>query len=333
MKNFTLFLFFIIFFGIAYDVESATRYKVTPRVIDKEVSARDIFTEFITIENLSPHKIDVYPTVNEITVDGGGDIAEFVPASMEKNKAESITTWISLSRSGQELLPGETIELPLSFRIHKDTPSGAYQAFIGFGTGRNRDIAEKQVLEGQAPGVIVTLAVDQNQTEFIKLDKFSVERFILEPNNNGIQYILKNPGDTSVVPTGEVIFYNGRGDEVGAINVNPDNVSLVPGQETIFSANAPMAGLLGKYKAFLSVDYGSEQIASVYDTAYFYVMPWHKLLAIFGTVMVLAVILTVMLHRRMQVAGGTITEEVSKLRVHVYEGTSPEQKHDINLKK
>lgn len=313
--------------------EAASKYKVTPRVIDQEVDRRDIFTEFITLENLSTHKISIYPTVNEIVTTAGGDIAEFVPPSMERNKAESITTWIEITRAGIELLPGEVREIPISFQIHKDAPAGNYQAFIGFGTGHNRDIAMRQVAEGQAPGTIITLAVEQNQTEFLKLGKFTIDKFVVEPDNNAITYTLANPGEAPVIPTGEIIFYNGRGEEVNAIPVNPDKQSLVPGQETSYTTNAPTAGMLGKYKAFLSVDYGSAQVASVYDTVYYYAAPWQKLAIIFVGVMVLAITLTLLLYRRMQASAPEHSDGTATVPLYVYEGTSPEQEHDINLKK
>jgi len=54
---------------------------------------------------------------------------------------------------------------------------------------------------------------------------------------------------------------------------------------------------LGRYKAFLSVEYGSEQLASVHDTDFFYLVPFQQLLLIFGGVLMVAVGATVFSQR------------------------------------
>lgn len=334
MRIFFCFLLTLISLGFLAinDAEAATKYKVTPRVIDKEVDRRDIFTEIITVENLSPSKITIFPIVNAIEVDSGGDITEFVPQSIDKNKAESITSWISIRRAGLELQIGEKVDIPISFHIHQDAVPGNYQAFVGFATGQNILIAEKQVIEGQAPGTTVTLAVEQNQTEFLKLKSFSIERFVLEPENQAIKYTLSNPGEVAIVPRGEIIFYNGRGDEAGSVEVNPEQESLVPGQETTFTLAAPTDGYFGKYKAFLSVDYGTTQISSVYDTVYFYVVPWQRILIIFAIVLLLTIILVVLIHRSLRPKQLEDDPDVIRLPLHQYEGVSSDKDHDINLK-
>lgn len=308
----------------------ANTYKVTPLIIDREVEARDIFSETITITNNKNHKIRVYPSVNEVAVDAGGDITSFVPPSMADG-AETVTSWLSISRAKQEVGPGETVQVPLHVKVHPNAEPGVYHAFIGFGSGGNRPAAEQQVKSGQAPGVIVTLSVDQDQTEFLKLDRFMVDRFVTSPENESVQYVLENPGEAPVVPTGEIIFYNSRGEEVAAVPVNPDGDTLAPGQESTYTTRAPTDGMLGKYKAFLSVDYGSEQVASVYDTVFFYAVPWQQLLIVFGVLLFVAAVLTVFLHRRY--AAGDEYDDADHVPMFVRESRSEDKDHDINLKK
>lgn len=308
----------------------ANTYKVTPLIIDREVEARDIFSETITITNNKNHKIRVYPSVNEVAVDEGGDITSFVPPSMADG-AKTVTSWLSISRAKQEVNPGETITIPLHVKVHPEAEPGVYHAVIGFGSGSNRPSAEAQVKNGQAPKVIVTLKVDQDQTEFLKLDRFMVDRFVTGPENDAVHYTLNNPGEAPIVPTGEVIFYNSRGEEVAAVPVNPNKDSLAPGQETTYSTAAPTDDMFGKYKAFLTVDYGTEQVASVYDTVFFYVMPWQKLLIVFSVLLIFAVGLTVFLHRRYG-ADDEYEDDADHVPMFVRETASEDKDHDINLK-
>ncbi len=331
--RFFLLLLTILFLGGASEVDAVSKYKVTPRVMDLDVDQRDLFTRTITVENLSPHKVSVFPAVNEVITDDGGDILDFETASMIGDKSSSPTTWVEMPRRVTEMMPGETIEIPVSFRIHQDAVAGNYQLFLGFGTGQNRQIAERQVMEGQAPGVVITLAVAQNKSEFLKLDRFVVDRFVSNVDNTAISYTLNNPGESTVLPKGEIIFYNGRGEEVGSVPVNENTESLAPNESKTYEIAAPVDGYLGKYKAFLSVDYGTVQVASVYDTTFFYVIPWQKLLLLFMIVLLVAVVLSVIVHRRYTAkAAGDDEHGAFHLPLHVFEGKSDDIDHDINLK-
>lgn len=326
-KIFSILLVVCIF---APSISEANGHKVTPRIIDRDVSARDIFSEVITITNNNGHKIRVYPTVNVVSMNEGGDITSFTPPSMSDNTVTP-SSWVQIKRGRTEIESGASVELPIQFKIHPEAEPGIYHLVIGFGTGKNRDIALKKVQEGSAPSTIVTLKIDQDQTEFLKLGGFIVDRFVTEAENKAVQYTLSNPGEATVVPTGEIIFYDSRGAEVAAIPVNPDADSLAPGQETTYTTAAPIDGLLGRYKAFLSVDYGAEQIASVYDTTFFYAAPWRTLLVLFGSVLGFAIILTILLHRRF---GRVDYEDDDGDHVPMFlrESVSEDKDHDINLK-
>lgn len=307
----------------------AQTYKVTPRIIDREVQQRDIFTEIISITNNKTHQINLYPSINVVDLDEGGDVSTFAPRSLSDN-TRTISSWLSISRGRLTVPPGQTVEIPLYVKIHPKAESGVYHAFVGFGTGNNRSVAEAQVASGQAPGVVVTLSVDQKQTEFLKLSKFIIDRFVTGPENDAVTYTLSNPGTGEVVPTGEIIFSNGRGEEVASIPVNPNNETLAPGQETTYSIAAPTDDLMGKYKAFLSVDYGSAQLASVYDTAFFYVLPWQKLLIIFVIVLMFVVIIAIMVQRRS--VYDTYEGDHDELPLYIKDTPSEDKEHDINLK-
>ncbi|MCB9811889.1 hypothetical protein H6783_03170 [Candidatus Nomurabacteria bacterium] len=308
----------------------AINHKVTPRVIDLAVEPRDIISRTITVENFNHYKLTVYPTVNVVAVDEGGDIIDFTaPAASDNTVTPS--SWIEIARGGQELMPGETIEIPLTIHIHPHAVPGVYYVFIGFGTGRNSTIAAEQVEKGIAPGVIVTLAVAQNKKEFLKLDNFIVKRFVFDEQNEAITYTLTNPGEAEIAPTGEIIISDSKGVEVTTLPVNADHSVLTPGQESSFTVSVPTAGLLGRYKAFLTIDYGTEDIASVYDTAYFYVIPWVKLLLLFLFLLVVALLAATLWYRKLHQYHGAIEEDHHELPLFIKEGTSAVKDHDIDL--
>ncbi len=315
---------------IPYGANADVAYRVFPLVIDMSAEARDIITKEITIENIADQQITVYPTVNNISLSDGGSIEEFLPPSMS-DRTRSLASWLEISRMGITVNPGETKTVSLTLRVHPSPVPGTYHALIGFGNGNNRDIAERHVASGQAPGTVVTVTIGGDTNTFMKLSKFIVDRVVTGPSNQAAVYTFNNPGDEPLIPTGEIILYDSTGKEVGALPVNAEGIEIPPGGEHSFTAEVPVEGLFGKYKAFLSVEYGSSERASVHDTSFFYVFPLKTILILLGVLVCIVGILSWYFHRKY--FDEDLVDDSERLTVHVRDSQSESKVHDLDLKK
>ncbi len=309
----------------------AASYVVSPMVIDHEMEKRDIVTEKITITNKENSLVQIFPTVNEVSVNEGGNIKSFLEPSMVENRGTAVTSWLEISRAQIELKPNETREITLTIHVNPEVEPGEYHAFIGFGSGGNRPEAEKQVQAGTAPGTIVRIGVDKVQNQFLRLERFSVERFVKKTTEGEITISLKNPGEDPVIPKGEIIFYDNGGTEIGTLPVNESATVVAPGAELTLQQEIPDDMKMGKYKALLSVEYGEHQTASLNDTAFFYVLPLKQILIIFAVVLLLAIIIALIVHRRYDT--NTHEEGVSAVAMYIRQSRSESKDHDIDLSK
>ncbi len=329
-------IFYVTFLSIGYflwmssPAHANVSYTVSPLIIDTKAEARDIITKDITISNTGTAPISIYPTVNEISLKEGGTIEEFKQAVVS-DRTRSVTSWLEISRLGVDLQPGASKTIPLTIRMSPTSVPGVYHAFIGFGNGGNRDEAEKQVWSGQAPGTVVTITIADDKKEFLKLSKFIVSRFITSSENQAAVFSFRNPGDETLVPSGEIILYDKTGKEVGSLPVNSDAVSIPPGGEQTFTTAVPVSGMFGKYKAFLSVEYGSTQRASLQDTSFFYVFPFRTILIILAVLVVCAILIGWYVHKKYFDGGDT--DDSERLTVHVRDAQSEPKHHDIDLSK
>lgn len=312
---------------------AAGNYTVSPIIIDHSLEKREMISETIVIKNNDSRVLRFYATVNAIELDDGGAIESFVPPSMADN-SETVTSWIEITRARIQLDPGETREIPVKIHVNPQAKSGQYHAFIGFGTGSKRFEAEQQVVNGDARGVIVRIGLDEEVQEFLKLDRFTVERFVTDLSAKVISYTIQNPSAVPVTPRGEIILYDSRGRENGAIEVNADGQAIPPKEELTFETTVPDTGSFGRHKAYLSVDYGENLVASLNDTQFFYVVPIKQLIIIFAVVLLMATITTVVLHRRFGGAKDDFDDELGEdVRLYVRDGTSVEKsEHDLDLK-
>ena len=302
-------------------------YSVSPLVIDTTVLARDIITRDITIQNRGNQIVTVYPTVNNISLSEGGTIDAFLPP-VESDRTRSLASWIEIRRLGIDIKPGESTIIPLTLRISPEPVAGTYHAFIGFANGGNRDEAERKVADGGAPGTVITVTIKSEETAFMKLSKFIVSRFVIDNDNHAAVYTFSNPSKEAIVPQGEIILYDSTGKEVGSLPVNVERVKILPGDTQSFTTSIPINGLFGKYKAFLSAEYGTIQKASVYDTSFFYVLPLKTILVIFSVLLILVLCTAWYFHKKYF---SDDIDDSERLKVHIRESKSEAKDHDVDL--
>ena len=307
----------------------AADYSVTPLIMEHVVSPRDIFEETIKITNTSAGPLRLFPTVNAVTVGAEGKIETFVPASMG-NTATSATSWIEITRNRVEIAPNESIKIPITIHISPNALPGEYHVFIGFPGGSNRDIAEAAVLAGTAPGTILRVSLAEKKNEYLRLQRFNIPRFVTSAEKALISYDIENVGSTPLVPTGEIILYDGKGIEQTSVPVNPQSIEIRPQSTEHFSIPFDKVGYIGRHKAYINIEYGTNVRANVYDTTYFTIIPLRAVIAVFVLLLAISVVLTLLYHRR---SHGTFVLDDESVSVYVRTGQSgPEKDHDINLK-
>jgi len=328
MKVYVLTCIALLLLPFAY-AQAGVSYTASPLIIDEEVVPRDIIEKKITLVNTGDAPVTIYPTVNNISLNEGGGIEAFIPQVMS-DQTTSLAAWIEISRAGIDLRSGETKSVTLTLRINPGAKPGTYHALVGFPYGGNRDEAERMLARGDSPGTVVSVSLEDKRVSLLRLSRFIVDRFVTKPDNSAIHYKVSNPGDEPLSPGGEIIIYDGTGKEVGAVPVNPDRHIVQPGEEKEFVTSAPTDGLFGKYKAFLTVDYGTANIASVQDTAFFYALPLKVILTILGILIVVSVIASIYIHKRYFDEG--LDDGSEFLPLHVKDSVSDPLHHDINLR-
>ena len=313
---------------------SAASFSVSPLIFDVNAVARDSFVHTLTLTSHDSRPQRLFASVHEISVGDDSEIKSFVPASMS-DRSIAVTSWIEITRGRIDLTPGEVTEIPLTIRINHNTPPGLYHAFVGFAQGANRDEADAKVMSGQGAGVVLRISVGGKQEAFLKLVSFTTDRFSLFADKGLITYTLENTGDVPLAPTGDVIIYDSRGKELSVIELDGDHTKeILPGEKLTFTKDLPFINRLGKNKAFLSLEYGKDQRAALYDTNFYYSIPWFYLVAIMVLLLIVLVGLLLLFKR-----GSTSSEYYEHVDVHdvpLFVGKvreHSEYEHDINLKK
>jgi hypothetical protein len=320
----------VIFAVFLPGLADAADLNIRPFLIDKTVEPREFLQEQVSITNNTNRKLNVYATVNEITVDKEGEILAYESPIMT-DRTKTIASWVEVKRGRIEIQPGETEAVDLGFRIHPNAVPGEYHVFIGFGAAEKRFQAVEAARAGELDGVIVKLTIEDKRTEYLRISGFIIDRFVTSAADKKVEIELENLGDVPATPQGEIIFFTSNGEEIDAIPVNTDLLMVPPGETVTITSELPLGNQLGRFKANLALQYGETQRASLYDTTQFFMMPLHILLLMLGAAVLLSLIIFMLLHRTMAVQD---TEEHGvDVPLFVKDGHEAEPKdHDIDLK-
>ncbi len=271
--------------------QAAPDLTVAPAVIDGNGIPDDIFNYTLTVKNTTGRQLNVFASVYELTASGTQPFTD--PASSDRPAL--LADWISISRGAMTFAPGETKAIPMSVTINPYATAGDYHAVIAFVEGGTRADAETR-LDG-APQALVNFTVASNLKDQLELRSFGPARRFSSGFPVSVAYAVANTGDVPESPSGDVIFYDRIGHELGSVPANPDGATIAPGDTHTFTATwGGGGGGMGEYKVGLQMTYGPQD-AQLADTAIFWILPWKELLAIFVALLIFVAIVASVVHR------------------------------------
>lgn len=294
MINRLAIIFLIVSFVLPAGVKAALPpISVSPAVIDVKAKPRDILQESLVLTNTDNFKQTVYIFVNNISAETGKE--EFLDPS-RADKTTSLANWIEISRAAIILSPAEKREIDFLIRVNLSATPGLYHANIFFAPGTTRAEAEAKLVA--APSIAVNMEILDDAKEGLELNKFSTDRSFFIGFPVSFLYSLKNIGNRSLVPFGEIIIYDRRGREVAAFALGQAGATIEPSQTVQQSIIWNEGKGFGLYKAILNLNYGNQSQRALYDVIFFWVIPGRKILAILAGGLILIVFLVIFIHKK-----------------------------------
>lgn len=271
-----------------------TDFSITPVVANEKAKARDIIKKELVVTNNTKQRLDLYITVENIDPTDGA-LETLSPGVADLSV--SLANWIEITRGVIELGPEESRKIPYLIHVNLSAKPASYFARIVFSQGSVRSEAEAKKAE-DGTSLMLNVEVMDDAKERLQLGNFLSSDSIVLGKDVSFSYLLENVGNRVVEPRGSIRIFNRRGEEVGSIPLNVNGEQISPENTKQLAATWNAASRFGKYKAFLDLEYGENQLASVQDTVYFWIFPWKEILMSLFGVMVLAMVGTFTLHMR-----------------------------------
>ncbi len=273
---------------------AATNFSITPVVSNEKAKPRDIIKKELLVTNNLDQRLDVYISVENIDPNAGAQQFES-PATSDLST--SLANWIEITRGVIDLSPGESRKIPYLVHVNLAAKPGSYFARIQFSEGPRREMVPAAPSE-DGTSLMLNVEVLDDAKERLQLGNFTADDSVVTGENVSFSYLLENVGNRQIEPRGSIRIFNRKGEEVGSIPLNAGGEEITPENKKQLAAVWSASGRFGKYKAFLDLEYGENQLASVQDTAYFWVFPWKEVMFALMGVGLLAVVGTFIIHMR-----------------------------------
>jgi hypothetical protein len=267
-------------------------YSVTPVVLNEKAKPRDILKKELLLTNNTEQRVGLYIAVRNIDPLTGEQVFEGPTVA---DTSISLANWIEITRGVIDLEPGETRKIPYLIHVNLNAKPGSYFARIAFHRGRNRIEAETKSTD---VAMVLNLEVLDDAKERVQLAGFMSDASVVLGKEVEFTYAVSNVGNRDIEPRGVIRIFNRNGEEVGSVPVNVNGEAVTPEEKAQLASVWATEGRFGKYKAFLDLEYGESQVASVQDTVYFWVFPWKEVFTALMGMFVLAVVGTYIVHFR-----------------------------------
>lgn len=257
-------------FLLGRQVLAAPVASVSPSVIDRQGQAREMFEQEVVVKNLSKNRINLYAVVNDIGANDG--VVQTMP-NAKTDRTTSLTSWIEFTRGMIELDPGQEKKVILKVKVAFDAVPGKYHAQIALAPGPNRPEAENLAFNGDVAKILINLDLADHTVEKIESNLFVTSKNINLGGDIDFIYRLNNIGNRELQPGGHISIFSRNGAEVSEVPVNIDGLVLKAGESQTFSSKWPARKSMGKFKARIQVDYGTQSAQSFEDVIYFWILP------------------------------------------------------------
>lgn len=232
--------------------------------------------------------------------------------------SQGLPEWIRFENNSITLGPLERKKVSFEVNIPGDADPGGYFASVLASSEADVDLEDGEVGVQSTVGTLILLTVKGEFVEGADILDFQTrdKKKVFRSLPVDFSYRFQNAGDTWAKPLGDIEINNIFGGVAKMIPANPEGSNVLPKSIRRFAVSwltrkgevedqknnrpPPLPDgfwkrvqheveyfALGRYRANLSLTYGSEEQKTATSSLVFWVMPWELLILVFGSMLVL----------------------------------------------
>jgi len=276
-------------------VNSAQAVTISPLNFELNNNPGDTVSNIVRIYNDLDVEIGVNMEVQDFVA--AGEQGQVLVKGPEDKGTYSLANWVSLSPQTFKLAPRSSQMVEFTVKVPASGEPGGHYASIlasvsssatGGGVGINQKV-----------GALLLLSVAGEVSENLNLVDFNADSNFTEYGPEKLTVRFENDGTVHLKPRGFVLVKNMLGSEVTKLDLPQLNVLPQSTREVDISLK-DLGSQFGRYEATLAAIYGATNEPMSAVTVY-WVIPY-KLLAVYGAVLLILLILAYRGRKRIKLA-------------------------------
>lgn len=250
--------------------------ELTPFLIEKDVNRGQVLSDSVVVTNAGPEPRHLIMALQDFLPSGIDGGFEFLPPGKYAPAASGLARWVTLAgQPADVLLPGQSTKVDFQVKIPVEAEAGTHYGGLVFSLQSDYQRSSGSETLQQAAALLI-LDVDRS-FERAEIQSFKFSKIGERAGEMQFLTVVENSGLSSLKPKGRVVIYNWLGKPVATAFVNPDALTVLPKTSRIFVSKIPELKYFGKYRAELTLVYGSKRL-EVKGVTSFWVFSWEKVL-------------------------------------------------------
>jgi hypothetical protein len=285
-KNKTVHLFtvltcvciFVVQAQVAHAQNAGLSLSVTPTLFQMSAVPEQTWQSGVKVINSNPFPLTIYAQVVNFAPQGESGEGKFIPVFETATEGTTLAEWITIAREPITIAPEETQTIPFSVSVPKNAAPGGHFSAILIGTKPPESKGKIRVSTSQVVTSLFFVRIAGDVLEEGSIREFrTTERFVQTPHAD-FEVRFENKGNVHLQPQGDIVITNMWGKERGVVPINSQthfgNVLPKSIRKFEFSWKGEESFAdIGRYKAVLTLGYGTDEKKFETSTLYFYVVP------------------------------------------------------------
>lgn len=267
--------------------------EISPPLIEFSADPGQTISTKIKLRNVTQNNLITKGSVDDFVASDKEDGQPKLLLDANNTSPYSIRAWVK-TISDLKILPKEQKVEEVTINIPSDASPGGHYGVIRF-AAVPEGLDSTGVALSASIGTLVLINVSGDVKESAKI----VDFYVTNNNKKGtffeygpVSFVerINNTGNVHFKPSGEVIVRNTFGKQVASLKINDPPGNILPNSIRKFGQNLKTKNMFGRYKATLTVLYGSTN-KTMQQTISFWVIPYKLIAAILLGIIILFILL------------------------------------------
>lgn len=265
--------------------QQAQQLSVSPTLFEMSATPGQVWNSTIKVVNANSYPLEISVDVNDFVPQGEDGSGRFLEVDTEGG-GQTLAEWITFNNEPITIPPESAVDVPFTVTLPSDaSPGGHFAAFLVGTVPVDGDSGVSKLRTSQVVTSLLFVRVAGDIVEMGGIREFSTTKNFYQSSEASFNIRFENTGNVHLRPQGAIEITNMWGQARGTLPLNQQNTfgNVLPDsiRNYIIGWRGELSAVdIGRYKAVVTLAYGTDNRQFATATTYFWVVPLVPLLSL-----------------------------------------------------